>query len=173
MNNLKATRRLVLWAIELDEFDILYRPKIAIKAQALADFVAEFTAKEDKDEGPKTWMIWTDDSFNQCTGGVKVVLQSLEGDLVECTIHLQFPTTNNEAEYEAVLLGLDITKAVEASSVVIHSDSQVIVEHINRDYEAKGEWMKEYLNMVKGRVSQKLLVKFMQISRKRISKLIV
>lgn len=88
MNNPEAVGRLVLWAIELSEFDILYQPKIAIKAQALADFVVEFTAKEDKDERLVTWMIWTDDLSNQCTGGVEVILQSLEGHLVECTIHL-------------------------------------------------------------------------------------
>ena len=41
---------MALWAIKLDEFDILYRPKTAIKAQALANFVVEFIAKEDEDE---------------------------------------------------------------------------------------------------------------------------
>ena len=41
---------MILWAIELSEFDILYRPRTAIKAQALADFVAKFTAKEDEDK---------------------------------------------------------------------------------------------------------------------------
>jgi len=48
-------------------------------------------------------------------------------------------------------------------SVVIHSNLQVIVGHINGDYEAKGKRMKEYLIMIKGRVSQKFLAKFMQI----------
>ena len=110
-------------------------------------------------------MIWTDSSSNQCAGGVGVVLQSPEGDLVECTICLQFPTTNNEAEYEVVLLSLDLTKAAKTSLVVVHNDSQVIVGHINGDYKAKGEQMKEYLSIVKGRVSQKLLAKFMQIPR--------
>ena len=104
-----------------------------------------------------------DGSSNQCAGGVRVVLQSPEGDFVECMILLQFPTTNNKAEYEAFLSGLDLAKATEASSVVIHYDSQVFVEHINGDYEAKREPMKEYLSMVKGRVSQKLLAKFVQI----------
>ena len=64
-------------------------------------------------------------------------------------------TTNNEVNYEAFPTGLDLVKVVGASSVVIHSNSQVIVEHINGDYEAKGEQMKEYLSMVKERVSQK------------------
>ena len=37
-----ASGRLVKWAIELSEFDISFKPRAAIKAQAMADFVAEF-----------------------------------------------------------------------------------------------------------------------------------
>ncbi|CAL9027380.1 unnamed protein product [Prunus brigantina] len=45
-----ASQRLMKWAIELSQYDLIYRPKTAIKAQALADFVAEFTpsAEEEK-----------------------------------------------------------------------------------------------------------------------------
>ena len=42
---------------------------------------------------------------------------------MECVVRLQFLTTNNEAKYEAVLMGLDLDKAARASSVIIHSDS--------------------------------------------------
>lgn len=87
----------------------------------MANFIAKFIAKKDEDEGLATWMIWTNDSSNQRVGGVGVILQSLEGDIVEY-ICLQFPTTNNEAEYEAVLTGLNLAKATGASSVVIHYD---------------------------------------------------
>ena len=43
MNKLEAAGRLIQWAVELSEFDIRYQPRHAIKAQALADFIAEFT----------------------------------------------------------------------------------------------------------------------------------
>ena len=52
---------------------------------------------------------------------------------------LQFSTTNIEVKFEVVLSGIDLAKATGASSIVIHSDSQVIIGHINGDYEAKGE----------------------------------
>ena len=38
-------------------------------------------------------------------------------------VHLNFPTTNNEAEYKAPVAGLDPSKATGAMSVVIHCDS--------------------------------------------------
>ena len=49
MNKLEAIGRMIQWAIELSQFDIEYKPRVAIKAQALADFITEFTIPEDKE----------------------------------------------------------------------------------------------------------------------------
>ena len=81
-----------------------------------------------------------------------MVLLSPEGDVVECMIRLDFPTTNNEAEYEELVVGLDLARAAGATSIVIYCDSQVITNQINRDYECKGERMKLYLDQVKKRI---------------------
>ena len=62
-------------------------------------------------------------SSNRQAGGAGVVLRSSKGDEIECMIRLDFPTTNNKAEYEALMAGLDLTKVVRAVSVVIHCDS--------------------------------------------------
>ena len=50
---------MVQWAIELSQFDIEYHPRTAIKAQALADFIAEFTFPDEKNPSPKAerWTI--------------------------------------------------------------------------------------------------------------------
>jgi hypothetical protein len=48
MNKPDVAGRLIQWAIELSEFDIEYRPRQAIKAQALVNFIAEFTAANEK-----------------------------------------------------------------------------------------------------------------------------
>ena len=79
-------------------------------------------------------------------GGAGVVLLSPEGDMVECMVRLDFPTTNNEAEYEALVAGLDLAKATGAISVVIYCDSQVVTNQVNGDYKCKGERMKMYLD---------------------------
>ena len=55
-----------------------------------------------------------------------MVLLSPKGDVVECMIRLNFPTTNNEAKYEALVASLDLARAAGATSVVIYCDSQVI-----------------------------------------------
>ena len=153
MSNPNAVGRLALWAIELSEFDIQYCPRTAIKGQVIANFIAEFTHDEDKGAKESSqWSMHTDGSFNKQTKGYGVVLLSPEGDVVECMIYLDFPTTNNEAEYEALVVGLDLARATGATSVVIYCDSQVITNKINGDYECKGERMKRYLDQVKRRV---------------------
>ena len=79
-------------------------------------------------------------------------------------VHLDFPATNNESEYEALIAGLDLAKAAGATRVVIYCDSQVITNQVNGDYECKGEMMKKYLDQVKARMDD-LEAKMVQIPR--------
>ena len=58
-----------------------------------------------------------------------------------------------------------MAKAVGAMLAIIHCGLQVVVGHINGDYEAKGEWMKEYLSMVKIKMSKEFSAKFVQVPR--------
>ena len=118
----------------MSEFDIQYRPRTAIKGQVIADFIAEFTHDEDKGakESPQ-WSVHTDGSSNRQAEGADVVLLSPEGDVVECMIRLDFPTTNNEVEYEALVAGLDLARAAGATNVVIYCNSQVITNQVNGD----------------------------------------
>ena len=85
-------------------------------------------------------------------------------DKIECMIRLYFPTTNNEAEYEALVAGLDLAKAAGVENIVIHCDSQVITSQVNGDYKCRNERMKKYLEELKSRISG-LEVKFVQIPR--------
>ena len=160
MSSPEAAERMALWAIEISEFDVQYSLRIAVKEQIMADFIAEYTQSKGKGaERLELWSIHTDGSSNQHAGGVGVVIQTPEGDKIECMIRLDFPTTNNEAEYEALVAGLDLAKAAGAENMIIHCDSQVITSQINGDYECRNERMKKYLEEVKNRISS-LEVKF-------------
>ena len=88
MNNSEAAGRSVLWAIKLSEFDILYRLWTMTKVQALANFVTEFTTKEDEDGGLTPWMIRTKELSNQYVRGIGVVLHSPEVDLIKYVVCL-------------------------------------------------------------------------------------
>lgn len=165
MSSPEAAGRMALWAIELSEFDVQYRPRTAIKGQAAADFIAEYTKLDDKGADTlREWSIHTDGSSNKQAGGVGVVIRSPDGDKIECMIQLDYATTNNEAEYEALVAGLDLAVAAGAEVMVIHCDSQVITSQINGIYECKNERMKKYLEKVKSRING-LKVRFIQIPR--------
>ena len=87
MTSPEATGRMALWAIELSEFDIQYHLRTAIKGQAVANFIAEYTKLEGKGaEGLGQWSIHTDGSSNRHAGGTRMVIRTLEGDKIECMI---------------------------------------------------------------------------------------
>ena len=73
--------------------------------------------------------------------------------------------TNNEAEYEALLLGLGICLAAGSKKVIAHTYSQLIVGHVNGDYEAKDDSMKMYLVKVREAVAKFDSVAILHIPR--------
>ena len=63
------------------------------------------------------WTIQTDGSTTKKVGGVGVVLIYPEGETLKYAVRLQFPATNNEAEYKALLTVLSLAKADRKSVV--------------------------------------------------------
>jgi ribonuclease HI len=152
MNKPDAAGRLIQWAVELSEFDIEYCPRQAIKAQALADFIAEFTVAEEEpqeEEPDKKWEVKIDGSSIKGAGGVGVVFKTPEGHLLKHSVRLQYPTTNNEAEYEALLTSMRIARELGETMLRIQSNSQLIMGQVNGEYEAKEDRMAKYLKLVK------------------------
>ena len=153
MNSPEAAGRKALWVVELSEFDIQYRLRTAIKGQVMADFIAEFTLMDG--QGAKKipqWNVYTGESSNRQAGKASVVLFSPEQERIEYIVRLEFHTTNNEAEYEALIAKLDLLKAARAKNMIIHCDSQVVTSQVNDSYECKNERMRRYLDEVKGRI---------------------
>ena len=164
MKKPEAARRMVQWAIELSQFDIEYSPRTAVKAQALAGFIAEFTNPEHEENHEKLWMIYTDGS-TQNEGGAGVVITAPEGDVLKYGLQLRFPTTNNEAEYEAILTGLRIARALGAKNISLRSDSQLVIGQVRGDFEAKEIRMQKYLKLTNQLVSNFDHAEFVQILR--------
>ena len=104
------------WALELMGHDIRYIPRIAIKSQALADLVAEWTEVQlpTPDVTHEYWTMYFDGSVMAPRLGAGVVLISLDGSRLRYTICLHFLATNNAMEYEALINGLRI--AIELSA---------------------------------------------------------
>ena len=86
-------------------------------------------------------MVQTDGSATKKVGGEGVVLISPEGEMLKYAVRLQFSAINNEAEYEVLQTGLSLVKSVRVKSLIIQTDSQLIVRQVKGDYEAKEERM--------------------------------
>ena len=160
------TGRIAKWGTILGAFDIKYMPRTSIKGQVLADLVAEFTeplmeefeSAENTDgklvgtilqHGILPWEVYVDGVSNQRSSGIGLVLISLEKVIVEKSLRLSFSATNNEAEYEALLMGTAMVQKMGGKSVKVFSDSRLVVGQVKGEFEAKDERMQGYLRQVK------------------------
>jgi len=91
--------RMVAWSVELSEFGIKYEPRGAIKAQSLADFIIQLPTITQQE----VWTLHVDGSSNKKGSGAGIVLEGPENFLIEITLRLEFKTSNNQAEYEALV----------------------------------------------------------------------
>lgn len=145
-----TSRRLVRWSVELSEFDIEYCPRVAIKGQDVANFIAEFTggaelpSSKDPTPNPESWFINVGGSSNKHNSGADLVVTTPDGLTTEYAIRFGFEVSNNVAEYEALLAGLTIAADMHAGGVVVRSDSKLVVGHLTSEFTAKGERMKLY-----------------------------
>ncbi|KAI5343733.1 hypothetical protein L3X38_011609 [Prunus dulcis] len=158
--------RLIKWTIELGEFDIQFVPRPVEKGQAVADFISELTPAtvrptpeaitetilpnqtdaERLDTSTPVWSLHVDGSANQQGCGAGLVLATPDGLKIEYALRFNFRTSNNEAEYEALLAGLRLAKSMNAKQIRIHSDSQLIVNQVTADFAAKDASMYAYLS---------------------------
>ncbi|XP_012853632.1 PREDICTED: uncharacterized protein LOC105973157 [Erythranthe guttata] len=137
---------MVKWAVELGQFDIDYESRIAIKGQALADFLQE-TTRANEVAG---WRIFVDSASNSMGSGAGVILHKIgEDEEAEYAIKLPFRASNNEAEYEAVIHGLKLAAIAGARRVTMFSDSQLIVQKIKGEFETKDNRMNNYCEIAR------------------------
>jgi ribonuclease HI len=115
------------------------------------------------------WELFVDGASNSKGSGVGIVLVSPEGLVLKQVVWLKFLASNNEAEYEALMIGLRSARRLSASHLQVFCDSQLVANQISGEYQARDERMSAYLL-----VAQSLLAKFesthmAQIGRKHNS----
>ncbi|GAU42817.1 hypothetical protein TSUD_288450 [Trifolium subterraneum] len=144
--------RMLKWSLELAEFDISFESRKALKAQVRADFVAEMTTSTTSEKNK--WTIFVDGSSNSQGSGAGIILENGDGVLIEVSLRLSFPTTNNQAEYEAFLAGLRLAEDMGAEEIKIFTDSQLVASQVSGEYQTKEERPLEYLNLIKTKLAK-------------------
>jgi ribonuclease HI len=171
------TGRIWKWGAKISALGVKYLPRTAIKGQVLADFVAEFTPtserknigettpQEDSPERTGWWKVYVDGASNAKGSGTGVVIITPDETVIEQSIRLDFKTSNNEAEYEAVLAGLKSAKTLGARRLIVYCDSLLVASQINGEYMARDERMAAYLLKVQTAMPDFEIVRVEQIGR--------
>ena len=159
--------RMVSWSIKLSEFGIKYEPRGSIKAQVLVDFVIQMpTTEADKE----AWIVFVDGSSNKKGSGAGIVLEGPGIFHLEMALKFEFKTSNNQAEYEALIAGLILAKDTGAQNVECRSDSQLMVGHMKGEYQVKDPLLLRYYHEVLNIMENFITTEIIHIPREQNTK---
>ncbi|XP_074290729.1 uncharacterized protein LOC141617427 [Silene latifolia] len=169
----ELSRRMTKWSVHLNGYDLKFEPRTAIKSQALADFVLDFCpatrVEAEKgmltllgDQESRVWTLYIDGASNARGVGVGLVLRSPKDDMMVHAVRCEFNATNNKAEYEALILGMQMTQGIKVRNLRVYSDSLFVVNHVNNEYVACDSKMIAYLKIA---TEQKLKFRSFKITQ--------
>jgi ribonuclease HI len=117
-------------------YDIVYKSRTAIKAQALSDFIAEWTEIQTspKERELEYWTINFDGSLQLQGAGAGIRVTSLKGESFKYVLQMHFPASNNAVEYEALLHGLRIALTLGIHRLKVLGDSMLVVNQANKEW---------------------------------------
>lgn len=113
--------RMLKLSLELSKFDIQY------ESSSQSTSLGRLRRKDDHaylpDHWANIWTIFIDGASSSSGSGADIILENKEGIIIEVSLSLFFPTSNNQAEYEAFLVRLCLVEDLGAWEVKIFIDS--------------------------------------------------
>ncbi|XP_031392283.1 uncharacterized protein LOC116204334, partial [Punica granatum] len=145
-----SMRNIAKWRCQLTEYDIEYVPRTSVKGQAIADHLAEFPIEDDtpinsdfpdegilrvdEEEDGTVWKMYFDGAVNSTGSGIGAVLISPDGRYYPIAAKVNFLCTNNVAEYEACILGLQAAIDFKVKELEVFGDSMLTI------FQTLGQW---------------------------------
>jgi ribonuclease HI len=169
LHNKEAIGRIAKWACELGSHDIEFRPRTAIKTQALVDFVSEWTEQQvlDNPETAEVWRMYFDGLLKLQGAGTGILFIAPGGEQLKYALQLLFPASNNAAEYEALIHGLNISISLGIKRLMVYGDSLVIISQINKEWDCSNDSMGKYCTTVRELEDKFEGLKFHHVERDR------
>jgi hypothetical protein len=132
--------RLGKWAYGLIEYDLVYESLKSIKGQTVADFIVDHRVdiRHDLDVSLillTPWKLYFDGSACSDGQGIGIVFILPNGTCFEMASRLEYFCTINQAEYEALLFGLEILESMDVKHVEAFGDSLLIVHQVSGIYQ--------------------------------------
>ncbi|XP_019155153.1 PREDICTED: uncharacterized protein LOC109152024 [Ipomoea nil] len=154
--------RLARWYLLFQQFEIIYVPQKSVKGQALADFLADHPIPAEwelSDDLPDEdvlvievlppWKMYFDGASHREGAGAGVVFVTPEGEVLPYSFTLTEQCSNNVAEYQALILGLEIAADMKQLRINIYGDSKLIINQVLGLYEVKKAELVPYNNYAK------------------------
>jgi ribonuclease HI len=143
--------RIGKWAYALIEYDLAYDPLKSMKGQVVVDFIVRHSIDLNSNGSCNLvsiypWKLFFDGSACREDQGVGVILVSLRGAIFEQSVHLEYFCTSNQAEYEAILLGMKILSSMGVKSVEAFSDSLLVMQQIASVFQCFDGSLNAYLD---------------------------
>jgi len=126
-----SSGRIGKWILALSEFDLRYKLARAVKGQVMANFVAQHCNTVDFLE-VSPWTFFFDVSTCGEGAGTDIVLISPQGRKYEFSLAIFATSTNNPAEYQALIKGLELLREIRADAVEIFGDSMLVINQLAR-----------------------------------------
>jgi ribonuclease HI len=109
-------------------------------------------------DNPKTaevWRMYFDGSLKLQGAGTGILFIAPRGEQLKYALQLLFPASNNAAEYEALIHGLNIAISLGIKRLMVYGDSPLVISQINKEWDCSNDSMGKYCTTV-----QKLEDKF-------------
>jgi hypothetical protein len=147
LHNQDATGCISKGAVELGALPIDFRPRIAIKSQALVDFMAEWRENQIPTPVDKLehWTMYFDGPLKLDGEGAGVLFISPKGEQLKYVLRIFWEVSNNEAEYEALLHGLRLAISLGIKRLLVYGDSLLVVQQVNKEWHCNKETIDAYV----------------------------
>ncbi|XP_070023418.1 uncharacterized protein [Nicotiana sylvestris] len=142
--------RLARWYLQFQQFEILDTLQKAVKGQALADFLADHPIPDDWEltdelleedvmvvEVQPPWKMYFDGAAHRGGAGAGIVFVTPQGEVLPYSFTLIQLFSNNVAEYQALILGLEMAVDMKQLQLQVFGDSQLVVNQLLGSYEVK------------------------------------
>jgi len=150
VHNREATGRIAKWSVELMGEAYTYAPRKAVKSQVLAHFIAEWTDTQlpPPQVQAECWIMYFDGSVMKTGAGTGLLFISPFGERMCYVVRLHFPTSNNMAEYEALLGSLRMAIELGVKPLNVRGDSQLVIDQVMKESSCHDAKMEAYCNAV-------------------------
>ncbi|XP_024155822.1 uncharacterized protein LOC112163797 [Rosa chinensis] len=167
--------RIDTWVLALSEFSLQYVPQKAVKGQTIADFLAyhpmldvptvkeleiatanitrpdlvrilEYAIWYQATISLQPWILFFYGSRTETLAGAGIILENPAVDRFSYSFQLEFKCTNNQAEYEALIIGLEVLLELGLRDVQVRSDSLLVINQFQEKYRCVSCLLVPYLN---------------------------